>query len=97
MKTYTNTKEIPAKLLYDQLKNHFAEFYASAKRTGRSLSEVKSLNYGLGRDIISIEDPDGTQLYRIDVNPEQITLVEPDEKHRRTTEVLDEFIESCLL
>lgn len=90
MKTFPNTKEIPAKLLYEMLKDSFGEFDSN------SLSRKSEFNYGLGEDMISVERPDGTQIYTIDVTPLIITVTETADQKSSTGDSLNEFIESCL-
>lgn len=91
MRTYTNTKEIPAKLLYDLLKKTFNEFYADATK------KREEFGFGLGEDVIAIEKADGTPLYSIEVSKDVIALVPINDAGKSVNEQLERFVESCLL
>lgn len=84
MKTYTNTKKIPAKLFYDVLKSNFKEMFAS-----------RTLQYGINQNTVSVEDS-GTEIYRIEITDELIQLTAADEMEKKVGNKLDEFIQAAL-
>lgn len=91
MRTYTNTKEIPAKLLYDLLLKSFATFYTDATK------KTEEFNFGLGEDVIAIEKTDGTALYTLEVSKDVIRILPQNDTNKAVNVQLERFIESCLL
>jgi hypothetical protein len=90
MRTYTNTKEIPAKLLYDLLLKSFASFYTDATKN------TEEFSFGLGESLIALEKSDGTTLFTIEITNDVITLSEVDNTNPSVKDQLERFIESCL-
>ncbi|MCX2480023.1 hypothetical protein OQY15_13060 [Pedobacter sp. MC2016-15] len=85
MKTFTNTKNITAKLFYDLLKSNFKEMYPKDQ-----------LQYGINNERIVIET-DGKAVYEIWITDELITLTEIDLHEQKIGDKLEEFINASLL
>ena len=85
MKTYTNTKNITAKIFYDLLKSNYKEMYPK-----------DNLQYGINHDHVVIET-NGKAIYDIEITEEIFTLAEIDGTEQKTGAKLDEFIKASLL
>jgi hypothetical protein len=85
MKTFTNTKNITAKLFYDLLKSNFKEMYPKDE-----------LQYGINHHHIVIETK-GKAIYDIEVSDEIFTLTEIDAHEQKIGKKLEEFINASLL
>jgi len=85
MKTYTNTKNIPAKIFYDLLKSNFKEMYPKDE-----------LQYGINNNTIVIETK-GKAIYDMEINDQMITLTEIDASEQKIGKKLEEFINASLL
>lgn len=85
MKTYTNTKNITAKIFYDLLKSNFKEMFPK-----------DILQYGINHNHILVETK-GKAIYEIEVTHELFTLTETDAHHHKIGEKLEEFIHASLL
>jgi type I restriction-modification system DNA methylase subunit len=85
MKTYTNTKDITAKIFYDLLQSNFKEMYPK-----------DNLQYGINHNHIVVET-EGKAIYEIEITEEFIKLAEIDATEQKTGKKLDEFIKASLL
>ncbi|CAM4289436.1 hypothetical protein SAMN06265348_109110 [Pedobacter westerhofensis] len=85
MKTYTNTKNITAKIFYDLLKSNFKEMFPK-----------ETLGYGINQNLIAIEDK-GKSIYEIEVTDELFTLLPIDPAEKKIGKKLEQFIEASLL
>jgi len=85
MKTFTNTKDITAKIFYDLLKSNFKEMYPNDE-----------LQYGINHNHIVIETR-GKAIYDIEVTDEVFRLTEIDAHEQNIGKKLEEFINASLL
>lgn len=85
MKTYTNTKNITAKIFYDLLKSNFKEMFPK-----------DVLQYAIDHDHIVIET-EGKAIYDIQVTDALFTLLEIAPHQKKIGKKLEEFINASLL